>query len=203
MSAAALAQNTTRVQQLFQSAKTWQAEFKQESLGKDGHVQQTIHGKIAISRPGKFRWEVIKPFQQFIISNGKNVYFYDPDLKQVIVKSLPQTLSSTPAALLTGDTTAWQRFNVTRTKPDSALQTNLEWWTAKPKDSQQEAGIQEIALGLGTSELEQMRIKDALGQITVIRFTTIQRNATLPARTFQFEAPANVDVIDEAALQKK
>jgi len=42
-----------------------------------------------------------------------------------------------------------------------------------------------------------MELRDQFGQITVIKFSTIERNAKLAPELFRFTPPKGVDVISE------
>ncbi len=61
---------------------------------------QRSYGKMALERPGKFRWEVTKPIPQLIIANEAKLWIYDPDLEQVTIRRLKVTSGETPALLL-------------------------------------------------------------------------------------------------------
>jgi outer membrane lipoprotein carrier protein len=42
-----------------------------------------------------------------------------------------------------------------------------------------------------------MELHDSFGQRTLIRFSGLERNITLPPATFRFAPPAGVDVVGE------
>lgn len=83
-------------------ALTFQANFSQTLLDKNFQVIRKASGSMMFERPGKFRWTYDQPYQQLIVGDGKQVWFYDQDLAQVTVHRLDQALGSTPAALLAG-----------------------------------------------------------------------------------------------------
>ena len=51
--------------------------------------------------------------------------------------------------------------------------------------------------GVGKTGLEAMELRDPFGQITVIKFSTIERNTRLPPESFRFTPPKGADVISE------
>ncbi len=65
---------------------------------------------MQLKRPNKFRWDYNKPYEQQIISDGKQVWLYDTELAQVTVRELSKALGSSPAALLAGDDTLDKSF---------------------------------------------------------------------------------------------
>ena len=48
-------------------SKTITAEFKQVSFDESGKPAQSSYGLFYLKRPGKFRWDYNKPFEQQII----------------------------------------------------------------------------------------------------------------------------------------
>src|SRR5438105_3435289 len=70
---------------LLDAVKSMQANFTQTVYDNHGKSVQTSYGRMAIERPGKFRWEVTKPIPQLIIANESRLWIYDPDLQQVTI----------------------------------------------------------------------------------------------------------------------
>ena len=55
-----------------------------------------------IARPQQFKWVLLAPYPQTIVTVGDRLYMYDPDLQQVQVKPLADALTGTPALVLLG-----------------------------------------------------------------------------------------------------
>jgi len=110
--------------------KTMQAEFKQVSFDEFGNPGQTSYGRFYLQRPGKFRWDYQKPFAQQIVSNAEKVWFFDADLEQVTVKTLDQSLGSTPALLLSGKMALEENFTLQKQGTDE----DLQWVKLIPKN---------------------------------------------------------------------
>src|SRR5580704_13228156 len=71
--------------------QTLRANFSQTLT--DSHGREIDHGSgtLVVSRPGKLRWELQAQGAklgagELLVSDGKNVWFYDRDLQQVSVK---------------------------------------------------------------------------------------------------------------------
>jgi outer membrane lipoprotein carrier protein len=92
------------------TTKTLTADFKQVLINEAGDPVQTSYGIFYLQRPGKFRWDYQRPFQQQIIANSGKVWFYDTDLEQVTIKKLDESLGSTPALLLSGEVSLEDNF---------------------------------------------------------------------------------------------
>src|SRR5690606_35728590 len=92
-----------RLTELLNQAQTLTARFSQLTLDGSGSRLQETSGELALKRPGQFRWHTDAPLEQLLVSNGKQIWLYDPDLEQVTIQTLDQRLSHTPALLLSGD----------------------------------------------------------------------------------------------------
>src|SRR5574343_1212912 len=125
----AYADAVTDLKTWLQDTRTLKADFAQTSAG--GFTGGKSQGTMAISRPGKFRWAIAKPFQQLMVGDGSRIWLYDPELKQVIVRPSQKALGGTPAALLAGDNEADQRFTF---KADGE-HAGAEWVIAEPKQN--------------------------------------------------------------------
>ena len=81
------------------------------------------------------------------------------------------------------------------TLSSAGLRDGLDWLMAVPRS--RDTVFESVRLGFGKSGLEAMELRDQFGQITVIKFSTIERNARLPAEAFRFTPPKGADVISE------
>lgn len=171
--------------------RTLKADFSQSVLGKNGRKPQLSSGSVAISRPGKLRWEIAQPYPQLVVGDGEKIWIHDPELQQVTVRKAGQAISGSPAALLAGNNELERNF----TLRDTGDQDGLAWVEATPKAA--ESGFEKVRLGFAGSDLKAMDLFDSFGQTTQIRFSRIEKNPALPASTFSFKPPAGADVIGQ------
>ena len=59
-----------KLQAFLQASKSLTADFKQVLINEAGSPYQTSYGVFYLQRPGKFRWDYLKPFQQQIVSTS-------------------------------------------------------------------------------------------------------------------------------------
>ena len=176
---------------LLQQTTTARARFAQMVLDKNLKPLQQSTGSMQFARPGKFRWQYDKPYEQVIVSDGSRVWLYDKDLNQVTIRRFDRALGSSPAALLAGSNEIEKSYALTAT----GRRDGLDWLEAVPRT--QDTAFERIRMGFGKSGLEAMELRDAFGQVTVLKFSTIERNATLSPDAFRFTPPAGADVIRE------
>lgn len=173
------------------NTRTLKAEFVQAVIAKNGRKPQPSSGVVAISRPGKLRWEIQKPYPQLIVGDGEKIWMHDPELQQVTVRQAGQAIGSSPAALLAGSNALETNF----TLGEAGESEGLAWVDATPKAG--DSGFEKVRLGFSGGDLKAMELLDSFGQTTLIRFSRIERNLPLPAPTFRFNPPAGVDVVGE------
>jgi outer membrane lipoprotein carrier protein len=168
--------------------KSGRAAFTQVVTSADGAKRKSSSGQFEFQRPNRFRFDYRKPYEQTLVADGARVWFHDPDLNQVTVRSVDQALGSTPAAILAGG----------QLEKDFALQAEaeqggLQWVRATPKAK--DAGFQSLRVGFRGKELAALEILDAFGQRSRLDFAQFEANAALPAARFQFKPPAGADVL--------
>lgn len=172
-------------------SQTLKARFAQMVLDKNLKPLQQAQGVMQFSRPGKFRWDYQKPYEQVIVGDGGKLWIYDKDLNQVTVRKLDRALGASPAALLAGSNDLERDFTLTNT----GLRDGLDWLDAVPKS--RDTVFERVRMGFGKSGLEAMELRDQFGQVTVITFADVERNPRIAADVFRFTPPPGADVISE------
>lgn len=178
------------------SAASGKAEFTQvvTSPGRQGQAPRTrtSTGTFEFARPGRFRFDYRKPFEQTIVADGQMLWLYDVDLNQVTVRKQAQVLGATPAALIasTPDLRTLQADFQLANAPD---RDGLQWVEATPKN--RDAQVQSVKVGFRGSDLAALEILDGFGQRSVLTFTSVQANVTPDAGRFQFRPPPGADIL--------
>lgn len=171
--------------------RTLTADFRQETVDADGQVVETARGELALQRPGRFRWDYREPFERLVLADGERLWLYEADLEQVTVRALGAGLGETPAALLTGERSALERFELVT----SWRGEDLAWVRLAPRSA--DADFESVAIGFAGTTPVRFELADRLGQQTRIVFSDVKLNPALPDSRFRFEPPPGVDVIRE------
>ena len=176
---------------LLNQTSTAKARFAQAVLDRNNKTLQQATGTMEFSRPGRFRWEYNKPYEQTIVGDGSRLWIYDKDLNQVTVRKLDRALGASPAALLAGSNEIEKNYTLKSAGGDGGL----DWLEAVPRA--QDTAFERIRLGFGKGGLEAMELKDQFGQTTVIRFADLERNVKIAPDAFRFTPPKGAAVISE------
>lgn len=197
------------LENFMREARTGRADFTQvvTAPARTGEAARSkaSSGTFAFARPGRFRFDYQKPFEQSIVADGQTLWLHDVGLNQVTARKQASALGSTPAALIAAapDLRALQAdftlaaealAPVTPVASASAsVAEALEWVIATPKNK--EGQLQQVRVGFKGNTLAVLEILDSFGQRSVLTFGKFETNPTLPSSSFDFKPPAGADVI--------
>ena len=171
------------------------ADFNQRIFSADGYEIQNSRGEMYVARPGKLRWIIAPPMEQWLISDGSTLWLYDPDLEQVIIRPFQQSVADTPAMLFGGGAEQLEEtYTVSVQRTDSATTYVLKPIVA--------TGLYEqISLVFAGEIPRQILIVDALDQRTEINLSNTDTNIELSteqiATLFSFIPPPGVDILQD------
>jgi outer membrane lipoprotein carrier protein len=189
--ASAGAANVETLKSYLRETSSASAEFSQVVFDRNMRKLQETSGTMQFSRPGRIRWSYEKPYEQLIVGDGVKLWVYDKDLNQVTVKSIAQAIGGSPAALLAGSNDIEKDFRLNA----GGMESGLDWLEAVPRGT--ESTFQKVRMGFGKSGLEAMELADGFGQLTIVRFSRIERNPKLAPDLFRFTPPPGADVISD------
>lgn len=181
-----------KLNKMLSTAQSFSANFDQVIVDGGGNNLQKTVGELTVKRPGLFYWRTHKPYQQLLVSDGKQTWFYDIDLEQVTVRKADKRLTNTPALLLSGDVgELTSSFSILENKLGD-IDTIFEL-TPLGKDKVFEM----MTLSFHENQLAEMRLQDNLGQVTRLTFTDVKQNPKIDEKIFHFTPPKGVDVMNE------
>jgi outer membrane lipoprotein carrier protein len=193
MFAAAAAHAQTSVDTLkefVRDVKSGRAEFTQTVTSPDGAKKKTSSGKFEFSRPNRFRFTYLKPFEQVIVADGQKVWIYDADLNQASSRKFSQALGATPAALLAGGSLE-KDFDLAA----QPAKYGLDWVEATPKAK--DGSFKSVRVGFKGKTLSAIEVVDAFNQRSLLQFSQFVANEPIKAETFVFTVPKGADLIEQ------
>ena len=172
--------------------KTFSAVFEQVQTDEAVVLLSEQGGQLWLARPGRFRWSFETPYPQLMLSDGENIWLYDPDLEQATVRPARAALSGTPAELLTQNQGVLDQFRL-EVLPTEGGASGLR---LIPRD---EGDFQSVDLWLRQGVPQKLRFRDQLGGETTVRFSEIKVNPHTDAEQFKFDPPQGTEVIESQA----
>lgn len=171
--------------------ESYQASFEQQILDGSGDRLQSARGEMWLSRPGLLRWEVDAPYSQIVVSDGDDVYLYDPDLEQVTIQAMDDRVTHTPALLLSGSANdLTESYEVFYEQNDGD-----DVFTLVPISA--DTLFEELSMVFDADTLTELWMMDSTGQRTSITFSDITNNGNIDRSQFDFDIPEGTDVIRE------
>lgn len=180
---------TKQLRDFVQHVHAASGNFSQRTVDAQGKERPEQSGEFAFKRPGQFKWQVLRPYEQLVLSDGKQLYQYDPDLNQLTQRGVDAAIGASPAAILFGSGQLDQSFDL-KERPDTE---NLQWLRATPKGN--DAGFDYVDIGFMDAQPTKLILLDAFGQKTLIELSNMKTNVTFKDNDFRFIPPADVDVV--------
>jgi len=181
------------LQKNYEATVDFVADFRQETEVKTLNRNLKASGQVSFKRPGKMFWRYEEPKGQFVLADGKYLYFYQPEQNQIIKSPLKNAFrSDIPLSFLLGIGNLKKDFNaVLKATEESQYILRLE-----PKG--ESGGFSEILLGVAknSSDILWVSVRDATNNLTTIRLSGMRKGVGLKDSLFRLEVPKGVDVVE-------
>jgi outer membrane lipoprotein carrier protein len=169
----------------------YSADFTQISQDGAGNEVQRSTGHLWINKPHKFKSHPDPPFEQVLVSDGKLLWFYDPDLEQVTIQKRDFVNQSQPAFLLAGQFDNIEKHFLV----DHYADEEASYFVLRPVVA--DGQVVSLAIEIKQGIIASISVVDALNQKTELRFSAIETNPQLDSSIFLFDIPEGVDVVKE------
>ena len=193
-----------QLRQFVRNSKTAEGDFVQQQLrapranetqDKGLKVVRQTQGHFVFQRPGRFIWDTQKPYEQKLIADGKQLILWDKDLNQATFRPSTQALASTPAAILFGETSLDQHFDLV----EGQESLGMKWVDLQPKRDPSTKGgdlpYTKIAIGMVDGLPKALELTDGLGSVVLVTLSQIQLNINVPPSRFVFKPPQGAEVL--------
>lgn len=181
------------LQKTYDATADFIADFRQETEVKNLNRSLKSAGKLSFKRPGRMLWLYDEPKGQFVLADGKHLYFYQPDQNQVIKSPLKNAFrGDIPLSFLLGLGNLKKDFNATLKGSDE----NQHILRLEPKG--EAGGYSEILLGVGkaSSDILWVSVRDAANNLTTLRFANMRKGVGLKDALFQVQIPKGADIVE-------
>ncbi len=194
-----------QLRQFVRNSKTAEGDFVQQQLrapkanepkDKGLKVVRQTQGHFVFQRPGRFIWDTQKPYEQKLIADGKQLILWDKDLNQATIRSAGQVLAATPAAILFGEASLDQHFDLV----EGEARLGMQWVALSPKKdpnvkNANDLPYTKISIGMANGLPKALELIDGLGSVVLVTLDKMQLNVNLPANSFTFTPPAGAEVL--------
>ena len=179
-----------KLQRKYDSIASIKAGFTQEVTSK-GMGATKSKGNVWLKKPGKMRWEYQEPAKDIIVSDGKTIWLYQPDLNQAIKSPASSGASSMATDFLSGIGNIEKEFIVIL----SAAEGQYHVLTLTPKSEQPSLKKLVLEVGKYSYLVEKTVITDHFGNQTSVSFTGITLNSPIKDSIFKYAPPKGATII--------
>lgn len=194
----ACAEATARkVQSHYDAVRDLTARFTQVSqvvsLGAGAAGPETSSGgEVRFARPGRMRWSYEEPEPSLVVTDGEELWIYDPAEQEAQhFRTAQGFLSGAALQFLLG------RGDMLRDFKARAIVcgTDEVRLGLVPRDAAAYERL-ELRVDPGTGEVRETVVTDLVGNVTRVAFQEVRTNTGLPDDSFRFTPPAGVRVVE-------
>jgi outer membrane lipoprotein carrier protein len=183
------------LQQRYQGIRDFSATFVHTYRGGVLKTVTREQGTVAVKKPGMMRFVYTAPEKKEFVSDGRKIYAYIPQDRQVLVANVPvQDQASTPALFLAGKGDIGRDFTAAYVDSPVAGATALK---LTPKRQEPEYEYFVLAVDPRTLQWRALTTRDRQGGESTLTFSNLKENQGLADKEFAFRIPRGVDVIDD------
>ena len=182
--------DTKPLTRFFYEIQHLQADFTQLEYDGEGVFQRESTGRLYLSRPGRFRLDYLEPDELIIWADGENLSLFDKELEQVTVYKQTDQLRESAAALLAGDASVLENYDVIEAEFDDGLQ----WFDLTGADAQEG----DLRMALRGSVPAVLEYADDLGSRVRMLLFRLDLDSELDDDTFAPTIPPGTDIFEAA-----
>jgi outer membrane lipoprotein carrier protein len=184
-----------RVQQFYDSTKTFKAKFEQTYTIKVQNVKKVSTGKVTFEKPGKMNWVYDAPNGNRVMSDGNTIKVYEKENEQMF--ETPVKNSQYPAALsfLMGQGKLTKDFTLRLLDPAQMKFEGGYVLEGTPKEATPAYQKLLLYVDAQTSQVRRALILDAQGNRNRFDFSAPAVNQPVAKGEFDFIPPPGTKVI--------
>jgi outer membrane lipoprotein carrier protein len=178
----------SNLQMKYESITTLSADFEQEAYSQSLQSSEHAKGTVAFKKPGMMRWDYFGGGK--IVSNGKFIWVYQPDLAQVIETTVDPSKPNITTDFLTGIGNLEKDFSVT------LLSSGATGYTLSLVPKIPMGNTRELIIEIdNTFLLKKTTAIDTFNNETRVEFLDIKINNDLPNESFEYKEQRGIKII--------
>jgi outer membrane lipoprotein carrier protein len=185
-----------KVQSFYQDTKKLSADFRQEFTNVTFGRTSKSDGKVYIAKPGKMRWDYVKPEKKYFISDGTTLWVYEEEAKQAFEKSLKEEILPVAVTFLYGKGDLRAEFTPAL---DPGKYGGADDLCIKLTPKKPEAQYKQLWLVVDPRDfhVKESVILEATDNVNHFTFLNVKQNADakFEDKHFKFVPPAGVKVL--------
>ena len=188
------------LEQRYRQMQDFSARFEQETyIGSLKRVEKGA-GTVYFKKGGKMLWEYTQPAVQKIYLDGKNLWFYLPEDKQVMKNDMSKLPSDITLDLFAGTLKIKEKFTVRIIPGEAQEEKDTTVLQLVPKSVQ--PNLKRLTLRVDRKKyyITQSSLEDEMGNRTLLTFSAITIDKGLSDSLFMFTPPPGVELYEPPPL---
>jgi len=182
------------IRQKYSRKQAFAGRFTQKTIYADSNEITSSLGRLWIKGPDKMRWEYRSPEKQILVSDGTTIWYYTPDLNQVMVGRVNDIKEARVLVNLMAKLQLKQKgFHLDLSRDSGLITVELT-----PSSDDKAPPFQSMAMVFSATDysLQETRMEDLFANKIVITYTWEgASHPALPGVEFSFTPPAGCDVM--------
>jgi len=175
------------------SAPGFAARFFQTSTIQAMDITDTAAGQIFVKRPGMMRWEYETPDLQTITTDGRTLWIYRPEDRQVMIGKAPVFFGGGKGAGFLSDMAQIRRqFYITLEKNIKENNYQLKLF---PLTKTFDVSVIYLSIAAQTFNVVRIVTYNSFGDKTRIDLSNVRTNQQLDDMLFNFKIPDGVEIL--------
>jgi len=187
----------TQVQDNYENMNDFHSDFTQEATVRSLKQVQKAEGEVWFKKPGKMRWNYHRPNKDVIVSDGRTMWFYNHEEKQVIESPMAEVVDTpTTTTFLSGLGNIKKEFNSRFSQTSFPDEDGNYLIDLTPKENTDEEDYNKVTISVDKTMLvKTIYLYDPFGNLTRVRLENIEINKGVPDSLFKFEVPKGAEII--------
>jgi len=172
--------------------RTLSADFTQIFRSKSTRLEE--HGRLSIKKPGRMRWEYVKPETKLFVADGRSTFFYVPRDRQVYTAPVDARQES-PLFFLVDQGDLLTEFTVKAETAEKPLEPGRRLLRLTPKAPTAQYEYLLLEVDPATLQIRHLAVVEPTRNRNDYILSNIRENGRLDDGLFRFRIPAGVEVI--------
>ena len=152
----------------------------------------TSNGEVNFSKPGRMRWSYELPEPSLVVTDGQDLWIYDPGMKEAQKYHAGEGfLSGAALQFLLGQGEMSRDFRIRAI----TCETGQALLDLRPRRAAAYEHL-EIRVDPATGEVKETAVFDLVGNVTRVSFEDVRTNSGLSEDLFRFSPPEGVKVVE-------
>ncbi|HWE31243.1 MAG TPA: outer membrane lipoprotein chaperone LolA [Polyangia bacterium] len=182
-----------RVQKYYDATKDLRAKFEQQ-IDSASRAPSKASGEVWLKKPGKMRWDYVKPEKKLMVSDGATLWVYEPEDEQAYKQDLKGNALPAQVSFLLGEGKLDKEFDASVTQVEGLAPDELALKMV-PKVGTTAYRYLVFVVDGKTGQVRRTIIYGQDGSINRLSFVDVQQNKGVEDAKFKFSPPAGTHIL--------